>query len=339
MKAQRRHELQHNVLADWLGKQLEVVKPYTTWILGGVIAVFAVLIVMQIIATRQASNQQSGWQGFYKALAAADPEERAKELAKVETGPAGLWAHLSLGDLKLDEATAKYYSDKEDSKKALEEAKTHYTRVEEGARGQTVLRQRAALGLAQVYETAGEFDKAKEEYAKVEKESPDSVFGKTAARQIKRLESGDLKSLYEKIAAHKPTYSKPSASGLDGGTNRFPGGGLGGGLGGLGGLNGLGGNVPDFGAPLPERPDLSVPGPALDFPSLDGPENDKKTDDGKTPEEGDDKSEDDAKKPADPEKKADGDKPAEPEKKSDDAEKPAEPEKKPAEPEKKPEGD
>ena len=37
MKAKRRHELQTNELADWLGKEVEKVKPYTAWMLGGLI--------------------------------------------------------------------------------------------------------------------------------------------------------------------------------------------------------------------------------------------------------------------------------------------------------------
>lgn len=309
MKAQRRHELQHNVLADWLGRQLEVIKPYTTWILGGIIAVCAVAIVMQIIATRKANTRQNDWQKFYDAVAMTDPEAQLKALEKVESGPAGLWAHLSLGDLKLEQATSKYYTDQEASKKAVEEAKAHYLKVEESARRQPMLRQRATLGLAQAFETAGEFDKAKEQYAKLMKEDPESVFGQTASRQFKRLETSDLKELYDKIASYKPAPSKSTSPGLDG-MPKFPGGG------GLGGLGGLGGNPPDFAAPLPERPDLSLPGPSLDLPALDNPDDGKKPEVEETkPEESEKKADNPEEKPADPEKKPEGDKPDEAEKK------------------------
>src|SRR5688500_18140186 len=126
MKAQRRHVLHQNILAEWLGKQLEVVKPYTTWILGGVIALCAVAIVLQIIAGRNAATSGTSWQDFYTASAISDPEKRVAALTKLQGTPASPRAHLGVADLKLDQATAKAYTDRDEAKKDLEEAKQHY---------------------------------------------------------------------------------------------------------------------------------------------------------------------------------------------------------------------
>ena len=40
MKAERRHELKHNELADWLGERVETLKPHATGIAFGVILLF-----------------------------------------------------------------------------------------------------------------------------------------------------------------------------------------------------------------------------------------------------------------------------------------------------------
>ena len=36
MKSERRHELQHNVLADWLAKSAETIKPYQNMVFWAV---------------------------------------------------------------------------------------------------------------------------------------------------------------------------------------------------------------------------------------------------------------------------------------------------------------
>jgi hypothetical protein len=44
MKSARRHELQHNELADWLLKSGESLQQHQNAILSGVVVVFAVLV-------------------------------------------------------------------------------------------------------------------------------------------------------------------------------------------------------------------------------------------------------------------------------------------------------
>ena len=50
MKSERRHELKHNELSDWLGEHLASYQPHATAILLGGVALFAALIVAFVVA-------------------------------------------------------------------------------------------------------------------------------------------------------------------------------------------------------------------------------------------------------------------------------------------------
>ena len=52
MKTERRHELQTNILADWLGHKTEAIRPYFKLILGGIAAVLIVAIVATVASWR-----------------------------------------------------------------------------------------------------------------------------------------------------------------------------------------------------------------------------------------------------------------------------------------------
>ncbi len=53
MKAERRHELQHNELADWLAATAERLRPYSRAILGVTIAAVVLLLAYYLITSRR----------------------------------------------------------------------------------------------------------------------------------------------------------------------------------------------------------------------------------------------------------------------------------------------
>src|SRR4051812_2252269 len=69
MKTARRHELQHNQLADWLGEKIEEVAPYSRAILAGVIAIAALVAVLVIMNRRSHSQEEAAWNDYFAAFA------------------------------------------------------------------------------------------------------------------------------------------------------------------------------------------------------------------------------------------------------------------------------
>jgi hypothetical protein len=66
MKTERRHELQTNVLADWLGRQIEAIRPYAGTIVTGVLVIVIVLIGYSIWNTWSAGSAAIAWSEFFE---------------------------------------------------------------------------------------------------------------------------------------------------------------------------------------------------------------------------------------------------------------------------------
>ncbi len=74
MKTERRHELQHNALADKLTYVIGVIEPYSRAILGVVLAVAALLFVWAYLSVRDQEFAEKGWDSFFQAFGARPGE-------------------------------------------------------------------------------------------------------------------------------------------------------------------------------------------------------------------------------------------------------------------------
>ena len=92
MKSERRHELQQNELAGWVGKFIEDIRPYATMILGGVAVVVVGAMVWAYISGTQLAERQAGWSEFHAALASEDVDELLLVAKANEGTRAGYWA-------------------------------------------------------------------------------------------------------------------------------------------------------------------------------------------------------------------------------------------------------
>jgi tetratricopeptide (TPR) repeat protein len=246
MKTERRHELQTNILADWIGRHLQQTQGHGKTILAVILLVVAGSIVAAILAKDRAAQSQASWNQFFVAFGQRDPEA-LEFMAKQNAGTtAGVWAQLAEADLKLAQGIGDLYRNRNNAKANLEEAEQNYLAVAQPTTDQ-LLRARAWFGLGQVYESTSQLDKAKEYYGKLASSAPDSALGKEAARRAETLSDPETVKWYNWFANQTP--QPPTFQGL-------PGGGLSEGLG-----------LPDLPSDLQnlsDRPDLSLP----NFPSV-----------------------------------------------------------------------
>ena len=101
MKTERRHELQTNVLADWLGHHVEQLRPHSKTITIAVAAVIITALVGAYMVSFQATQASAGWSDYYAAVF-EQSSERLETVAQIHSGtlPA-VWARLSEADLEL----------------------------------------------------------------------------------------------------------------------------------------------------------------------------------------------------------------------------------------------
>ncbi len=233
MKAEKRHELQHNELSDWLGEQIEAAKPYGTTI--GIVVVGGLIAIGLAIYIASAGNPASAgaWSDYFAAFNDREPAVALKQLTEERPDTAAaLWAQQSIGDINMSQGSIEMFSDRIEAKKKLEKAEAAYKEVEAKATD-PMLKSRARLGLAKVYEATNRPDDAKKQYEAVVASEKDSAIGKAAAAGVERLSDPREVALLAWFDAQTPRKPAP--------------------LSGSGGLPGLPND-------LPERPDLSLPG-------------------------------------------------------------------------------
>jgi hypothetical protein len=245
----RHHKPVKNELAQWLGEHIEQWKPHFPVI--GVIAALLLLgaIVYLVAFSGDDNSSAPAWNAYYTAFGEPKMEDALKSVADKQKGTlAARWAMLALADQQLRQATAELVQNPKNAKTKLKGVETTLKEAEAGASDKALLA-RVHTSLAKACESANKIEEARKYYEMVAKtDDPDGTFGKTAAKALKRLEKGsDVPELLAWLDRQE-LESRPKATG---------------------GHFDMPGQRPD---PLPERPDLSIPGEMkLDGPAPFGP--------------------------------------------------------------------
>ncbi|MFO0867940.1 MAG: hypothetical protein U0935_03255 [Pirellulales bacterium] len=213
MKSERRHELQTNRLADWVGHQFEKILPYSRAILGGVLGLAIIGVAYTIITHQQHTSAGKAWQAYLEAIMERDVDNQVADLEAVatrETGnAAGLWALQTQADLDLDRASRMLFSNRDEALKILDRAQKNYEKVEQESQRNATLLERARYGLGQVYECQGSLDKAKSKYEQVAKAKSSPAYTKLATRRLEMIGDPAVAEFYAWFEKQKPTPPPP----------------------------------------------------------------------------------------------------------------------------------
>ena len=122
MKAQHRHELHKNELAEWLEAAIERAKPYSRAIVGAILALAIVIGVYAYVSALERRTVAAASDQYITALQTFQ-SEGPLELQRIAedyrgTEPAVL-AQLVLAETQLNEGASKLYSYKSDAEKDL----------------------------------------------------------------------------------------------------------------------------------------------------------------------------------------------------------------------------
>lgn len=245
--AGRHHKPVTNELAKWLAEHIEAWKPHLPLIGIAAAVVLVGFIAYLLMFTGSDMASAPAWQEYYSAFGEPKVEDALKTVADKQKGTLpGRWALLTLADQQLRQVTQQLVQDPKEAKATLEKAIKNLHEAETGP-SDTALLIRVHTSLAKASETANELDDARKYYGLVAKDDPDGAFGKAAVKSLKRLEKGsDVPELLAWLDKQE-LENRPKATGnpFDMGQRREP---------------------------LPERPDLSLPGEMkLDGPASHGP--------------------------------------------------------------------
>jgi hypothetical protein len=137
MKTKRRHELETNELADWLGQTYRSIAPYANRLLwGAVILAAAVLGTTWLIRSWRAPGQQAavllssalaphGFQASQQQLSAQLQDYQTVADEYPDTVP-GKWARLMAADALRQDGMRRYTTDRDGALAALRRAEQEY---------------------------------------------------------------------------------------------------------------------------------------------------------------------------------------------------------------------
>ncbi len=104
MKTERRHELQENELANWLGEKIRKFQPYGRTVLGVLVLAAVGLLVTGYLRSRNEQAKRAGWSAFFGAMTVADPVALEEVAEAFPDTTAAAWALQRSADLRLDQA-------------------------------------------------------------------------------------------------------------------------------------------------------------------------------------------------------------------------------------------
>jgi hypothetical protein len=122
MKSERRHELQHNELADWLIKAGEAVKPHRNVVLVLVAAVVVAVVGYWLWARQAAATVTQAWDETSGIIDSGNVPKLTKVVEDYPHTNAAHMAQLVLGDYYLAEGCNRLFINKATAQTDLNKA-------------------------------------------------------------------------------------------------------------------------------------------------------------------------------------------------------------------------
>lgn len=203
MKSERRHELQHNELAEWLFKVGEWLKPYQNHVFA-VVAVVAVIVISVLwYSKNEARKTDQAWADLNNAVEGGSLDLFTKVAQDNSNAVVGQTAAVLLGDLRLSLACEKRFSSITMAQKEWRSAKESYTQVLD-SNAPDALRERATFGLARVNETEGQVDAAKRLYRDVVNQWPHGAYAVAAKQRLADFDKPETMLMFASLKEFQP---------------------------------------------------------------------------------------------------------------------------------------
>ncbi len=217
MKSAHRHELETNALAHRLEVFIERYKPYTSQILGVILAIVALIAIGSYLAGSSSTRNSEAWDTFNRTVtssqfgSAPSLDELHRSAQESPNTPMQQIADVTWADAQVFAATRMYLGNRAKALESLNAATSAYESVIQSSKDDHLL-DRARLGLARIYEMQNKLDKSRDEYGKVQ-----GAYADYAKVQIERLNKPDAQETYAWLAtAQMPLPKAPVGPGTPG---------------------------------------------------------------------------------------------------------------------------
>lgn len=222
MKSEERHRLEQNALADWLGRVMLKVRPYSTLILTAAVVGAVVFGAASWWVRSSAQGTEAAWDSLYTALNNAtnsgDPRPLKQLVERYRGTAVGYWAAVTASEIHLARGTAEILSNRADAIAEIKNAQEGFSLVADECRD-IRLRERALFGRGRSYEAlagtgdvAGHLERAIADYEQVLALDTGSVYGRFAKQRIEQLRARYVKDFYKRVAEYQPPAARATAT-------------------------------------------------------------------------------------------------------------------------------
>lgn len=187
MKPERRHELQDNYLADYLGKWLTTIEPYSKPLAAAAGAAAIGLVGWALLRGNEMGKRSDATLQLLQNSSTSDADALKVVGQLVPGTPVAAMANLLQADTLLAEGINALFEDREDAEKRISESIDSYTAVRDTAGADPLVVSRANLGLARAHESLGKIDEAVKAYGEVVRLKESDAIVKIAENRIAEL--------------------------------------------------------------------------------------------------------------------------------------------------------
>lgn len=214
MKSERRHELQTNALADWIGEAIERIRPYQTTLLGVVLLLLLLIVGGTWWSRHSASQSAEAWGRLNAALESGNPAAMLDDVVDHNRGTQiASMAGILAGDIYLGQGTQQRFVNRATANQDLAKAIERYKLVLDSS-SSPLLKERATYGLARALETQGNLPDALAKYEEVEKTWPNGAYAAAVTRRLEDLRSPAIKKFYDDFRNYDPKPVSANEPGL-----------------------------------------------------------------------------------------------------------------------------
>ena len=219
MKSERRHELQHNELADWLFKTGVRLKPYQNLIMAAVVAAVVLVAVYAYWSRTSATRASQAWTELTVGVETGNAELLGTVAESYPDTIVAQTAAVVLADSHLAAGCNQRFVSMALAQKELNSAIESYSNILEKSQSPSLL-ERATFGTARAKETQGDLDAATKYYKDVVKNWPNGAYAAAASQRLKDFQHPDVKLMFSDLRNFEP---KPSFTEEPGGLGPQPG--------------------------------------------------------------------------------------------------------------------
>ncbi len=210
MNSERRHELQENILANYMARLNHSIEPYSKPIALGIAALVIAGLGYILYTGKVSGDRSDATFELLKQSSTFDPDDLAGVSAKFPDTPAGEWANLYQGSALLAQGSRNLYANRNDAEDTLLEASKAFRNALADGKN-PLLRSRAHFGIARTEETLGNLDKAIDAYKACIAVNESDEMVKACEERIAALSNPDTKEFLAWFKEQDFSPKDPSA--------------------------------------------------------------------------------------------------------------------------------